>query len=103
MEEKDLLLELILGLLLLALDDFQGLHGQLHAVLEEPLGPQLPIVHLIVPVFRDEVTRVLWVLALKGLQEIYRVVRENIYPKVSSPLVIDPSLLAVATFKVYYN
>lgn len=91
MEEKDLLLELILRLLLLALDDFQGLHGQLHAVLEEPLGPQLPIVHLIMPVLLDEVTRVLRVLALEGLQEIYTVIRENKYPKVSSPLVIGPS------------
>jgi hypothetical protein len=90
-EEKDLLLELILRLLLLALDDFQGLHGQLHAVLEEPLGPQLPIVHLIMPVLLDEVTRVLRVLALEGLQEIYTVIRENKYPKVSSPLVIGPS------------
>lgn len=91
MEEKDLLLELILRLLLLALDDFQGLHGQLHAVLEEPLGPQLPIVHLIMPVLLDEVTRVLRVLTLEGLQEIYTVIRENKYPKVSSPLVIGPS------------
>lgn len=72
-EEKDFLLELILDLLLLALNDFQGLHGQLHTVLEEPLGPQLPIVHLIVPILRDEVTRVLRVLALEGLQKIYRV------------------------------
>ncbi len=69
-EEKDFLLELILDLLLLALNDFKGLHGQLHAVLEEPLGPQLPIVHLVVPVLRDEITRVLRVLALEGLQEI---------------------------------
>jgi hypothetical protein len=69
-EEKDFLLELILDLLLLALNDFKGLHGQLHAVLEEPLGPQLPIVHLVMPILRDEITRVLRVLALEGLQEI---------------------------------
>lgn len=91
MEEKDLLLELILRLLLLAVHDFQGLHGQLHAVLEEPLGPQLPIVHLVMPVLLDEVARVLRVLALEGLQEIYTVVRANKYPKVSSRLVIGPS------------
>ena len=70
MEEKDFLLELMLDLLLLALNDFKGLHGQLHAVLEEPLGPQLPIVHLVMPILRDEITRVLRVLALEGLQEI---------------------------------
>jgi hypothetical protein len=90
-EEKDFLLELILRLLILALNDFQGFHGQLHAVLEEPLGPQLPIVHLVMPVLLNEVTRVLRVLALEGLQEIYTVVRENKYPKVSSRLVIGPS------------
>jgi hypothetical protein len=72
-KEKDLLLEFILDLLLLALDDFQGLHGQLHAVLEEPLGPQLPIIHLVVPILRNKVTLVLRMLALEGLQEIYRV------------------------------
>ena len=50
-------------------------------MLEEPLGPQLPVIHLIVPILGDKVTRVLWVLALEGLQEIYRVTENKLLPQ----------------------